>query len=179
MPPLDPETTRWFAAELQPHTPMLRAWLRSQFPEARDVDDVVQEALIRVLDARATAPVHSPKAYLFVVARNLALMRIRHQHASGTGSLEEIDVGSILDETADIPEAVARNQELEMLTRAIQTLPTRCRQVLTLRKIYGLSQQETAAELGIAEHTVEIHAAVGLKKINRYFRAHHDLSRTA
>lgn len=179
MPPLDPKTSRWFTAELLPHTTMLRAWLLSQFPDARDVDDVVQEALIRVLDAHANTPVRSPKAYLYVVARNLALMRIRHQHACIIGSLEEIDAGSILDEAADIPESVARNQELEMLTCAIQTLPTRCRQVLTLRKIYGLSQQETAAELGIAEHTVEIHTAVGLKKINHYFRKHHDHTRTA
>ncbi len=70
----------------------------------------------------------------------------------------------------DITEAVARNQELELLRCAIQALPTRCRQVLTLRKIYGFSQRETAAELGIAEHTVEIHTAVGTKKINVYFR---------
>jgi RNA polymerase sigma-70 factor (ECF subfamily) len=175
MPPLDPETSRWFATELQPHTGMLRAWLLSQFPDTSEVDDLVQEAVLRVLDAHAATAVRSPKAYLYVVARNLALMRARSRHARNTGSLEEIDAGAILDEATDIPEAVARAQELEMLTQAIQQFPSRCRQVLTLRKIYGLSQLETAAELGIAEHTVEIHAAVGLKKINRYFRAHHDL----
>lgn len=179
MPPLDPETSRWFATELQPHTGMLRAWLLSQFPAASDVDDLVQEAILRVLDAHASTPLRSPKAYLYVVARNLALMKARSQHARNTGSLEEIDAGSLLDDATDVPEAVARTQELEMLTQAIQQLPTRCRQVLTLRKIYGMSQQETAAELGIAEHTVEIHAAVGLKKINRYFRAHHDLPPSA
>ena len=42
-----------------------------------------------------------------------------------------------------------------------------------------MSQQETAAELGIAEHTVEIHTAVGLKKINRYFRERRDLPSSA
>lgn len=172
MPPLDPETSRWFAAELQPHTGMLRAWLRSQFPAAQDADDIVQEAVVRVLGAHAAAPVRSPKAYLYVVARNLALMQVRRLAARGTGSLEEIDAGRILDETVDIPEAVARTQELELLSHAIQSLPARCRQVLTLRKIYGLSQQETAAELGIAEHTVEIHTAIGLKRVNHYFREH-------
>lgn len=175
MPPLDPETSRWFAAELQPHTAMLRAWLRSQFPAAQEADDIVQEAVVRVLEAHGAAPVRSPKAYLYVVARNLALMRARRLEVRGTRSLEEIDAGRILDETVDIPEAVARTQELELLSHAIQALPTRCRQVLTLRKIYGLSQQETAAELGIAEHTVEIHTAVGLKKINRYFRERRSL----
>jgi hypothetical protein len=43
-PPLDPETSRWFATELQPHTGMLRAGLLSQFPDTSEVDDLVQDS---------------------------------------------------------------------------------------------------------------------------------------
>ena len=125
---------------------------------------------MRVLEPHAVTPIRLPRAYLFVLARNLALMRTRRLEAHGTHSLEEIDGGRILDESVDIPDAVARTEELQLLAEAIQALPDRCRQVLTLRKIYGLSQRETAAELGIAEHTVEIHTSVGLKKVNRFFR---------
>jgi len=64
---------------------------------------------------------------------------------------------------------VARSQELEMLTQAIQSLPTRCRQILTLRKIYGLSQKEVAAELGISEHTVEAQGTIALRKLGEFF----------
>jgi RNA polymerase sigma-70 factor (ECF subfamily) len=74
-----------------------------------------------------------------------------------------------LDESVDVPHTVARAQELELLTQAIQSLPTRCRQVLTLRKIYGLSQKEVAAQLGIAEHTVEAQGTIGLRKLAEYF----------
>jgi RNA polymerase sigma factor (sigma-70 family) len=74
-----------------------------------------------------------------------------------------------LDESADVPQAVARAQELELLTHAIQSLPTRCRQVLTLRKIYGLSQKEVAAQLGITENTVEAQGVIGLRKLTEYF----------
>lgn len=170
MPPLDPATARWFEAELQPHAARLRAWLRSQFPDVSDVEDFVQEALMQVLRVHATTPVRSPKAYLFVAARNLALSHKRREAVRRTGSLEEISAWSLPDEETDVRHDVARAQELEMLTEAIQRLPTRCRQVLTLRKLYGLSQKETAAQLGIAEHTVEIHTATGLQKINRFFR---------
>jgi DNA-directed RNA polymerase specialized sigma24 family protein len=41
-------------------------------------------------------------------------------------------------------------------------LPDRCREVLTLRKLYGLSQREIAQRLGIAESTVEKHVAYGV-----------------
>jgi RNA polymerase sigma-70 factor (ECF subfamily) len=56
-----------------------------------------------------------------------------------------------------------------MLTQAIQSLPTRCRQVLTLRKIYGLPQKEVAAQLGISENTVEAQGVIGLRKLTEYF----------
>ncbi len=170
MPPPDSEAFVWYARHLQPHEPMLRAWLRSRFPAADEVDDVVQEAIARVLRAQATTQIVSPKAFLFATARNLALGRMRQRHvAVSLDCLAEIDAESVLDEAAPVPDQVARAQELELLTQAIQSLPTRCRQVLTLRKIYGLSQKEVAARLGISEHTVEAQGTIGLRKLAAYF----------
>lgn len=149
---------------------MLRAWLRARFPRETDIDDLVQEAFARVLQAREHAAIASPKAFLFATARNLALGRLRHRQVTGEGTpLAENALEGVLDETADVPQAVARAQELELLTQAIQSLPTRCRQILTLRKIYGLSQREVAAELGISEHTVEAQGTIGLRKLGEFF----------
>ena len=50
-----------------------------------------------------------------------------------------------------------------MLTQAVARLPERCRQVFTLRKVYGLSQKEIAASLDISENTVEQHLAKGVR----------------
>jgi len=173
MPPPDPETARWFAVEIQPHEPMLRAWLKSQFPSAEnEIDDIIQESRIRVLAAYATSEIRSPKAFLYVIARNLTLMRLRHRAVENTKPLAEIDCSGILDEEVDVPHAVARTQELEMLTTAVQSLPIRCRQIITLRKIYGLSLKETAAELGIDPHTVVIQTSIGIRKLSDYFRRH-------
>ena len=68
----------------------------------------------------------------------------------------------------DIPETIARNQEIELMTQAIQTLPDRCRQVLTLRNVYGLSHKEIAAQLGLSIRTVETQVAVGIKRCTRF-----------
>ena len=149
---------------------MLRAWLRSRFPAENDVDDIVQEAYARVLEARENTEIEAPKAFLFATARNLALGRLRRSYAvASPNALADFDIESVLDETADVPNAVARSQELELLTQAIQSLPTRCRQVLTLRKIYGLSQREVAAQLGITENTVEAQGTIGLRKLAEFF----------
>ena len=176
MPPQDKDknsdSTQWFAEHLRPHEAMLRAWLRSQFGGGCDVDDIVQESFVRVLQARQADEVRSPKAFLFVTARNLALMRARRLAVAKEDPLEEFAHSGILDESVDVHHAVSRGEELEMLTNAIQSLPSRCRQILTLRKIYGLSQRETAAEMGIAEHTVEVQSVLALKKLSAYFKKH-------
>jgi len=155
---------------------MLRAWLRSHFPSEVDVDDIAQEAVVRVLKARAEGTVRAPKALLFVTARNLALMQLRHRAVAREDSLTETELWDLLDESVDVPQAVARAEELATLTKAIQSLPTRCRQILTLRKIYGLSQKEVAAELGIAEHTVEVQGTIALRKLGEFFARHDSLS---
>lgn len=148
---------------------MLRAWLRGQFPSSADIDDIVQEAYVRVLQAREETIIDSPKAFLFATARNLTLMQLRHRRVVGTDSTAEIDVTDVLDESSDIPGTVARSQELELLTDAIQSLPKRCRQIITLRKIYGLSQREVAEQLGLSEHTIEWQGTIGLRKIEEFF----------
>ena len=140
MPPLDLETARWFSAEVQPHEAMLRAWIQSQFPSESEIDDIVQDAYVRLLRVRAEGKITSPKALLFATARNLARDRFRHRQVARAEPLVENEALSVLAECDSVLEIVARNQELEMLTEAIQALPDRCRRIFTLRKIYGMSQ---------------------------------------
>jgi RNA polymerase sigma-70 factor (ECF subfamily) len=164
MPPQDPETARWFAEHIQGHEPMLRAWLVRSFGPRLDVDDVVQEAFLRVLRAHGAGELQAPKAFLFATARNLALDHLRRHHVSRTDSLMEADFSNVLDDHESIPGNVARNQELALLTEAIQSLPDRCRQVMTLRIVYGLTQRIIGEKLGISDRTVAAQLAIGTKK---------------
>ena len=166
------DSARWFAEEVLPHEPALRAWLRARFPVVTDADDLVQEAYARLMQTHATGPIACPRAFLFVTARNLALNHLRHQRIERPEGAAEIDALSVADERVGIPEALAHAEEFQILIRAIESLPERCRQVLTLRKIYGLSQKEAAERLGISEHTVEAQGSIGLQKCIEYFRRH-------
>ncbi|MCB1123501.1 MAG: RNA polymerase sigma factor [Verrucomicrobiae bacterium] len=165
----DPADDLWFTENLLPHEPMLRGWLRTRFATETDVDDIVQEAFVRVLNARKTTEIASPKAFLFATARNLALGDLRKRITRGDQTLVDLAAIDILDENADVSQAVARSEELEFLTKAIQSLPTRCRQIITLRKIYGLSQKDIAKELGISVNTVETQGTIGMKKLGEFF----------
>lgn len=159
----------WFRDQVLPHEPLVRAWLRSRYSEETEVDDLMQESLIRILRARERAPIDSPKAFLFATARNLAIQWARKRHRHATLSLADLDALGVLDENEDVPQAIARSEELEFLTQAMQSLPTRCRQIVTLRKIYGMSQKDIARELGISENTVENQGVIGMRKLADYF----------
>jgi RNA polymerase sigma-70 factor (ECF subfamily) len=78
-----------------------------------------------------------------------------------------------LNLSADEPSperVVAARAELEEVLRLMSRLPARCRQVLELRKIQGLSQREIAARLGITEAVVENDVAKGLRLISKALR---------
>ena len=174
MPPQDTKAARWFAEEVLPHEAMLRGWLRARFPSLPDLDDIVQEAFARVLRAHAEGTIVCPRALLFQTARNLALNQIRHREYNHPVEITEIETSGVLDEGVGVPEAVARAEDIQLLIHAIQSLPDRCRQVFTLRKIYGMSQKEIAAKLGISENTVEVQGALGIRRCSEYFQRHGD-----
>ena len=172
MPPSDSDSNRWYAEQVQVHEGALRSWLRGKFPALSDPENLVQESLARVWQAHETGGIQSPKALLFTTARNLALDQLRRRQVVGIDAIAEIADLPVFDDVRSAAEAAAHNQELEILTQAIQSLPDRCRQVLTLRKIYGLSQKEIAAQLGIAEHTVEAQIGTGMRKCAEFLARH-------
>jgi RNA polymerase sigma-70 factor (ECF subfamily) len=50
-----------------------------------------------------------------------------------------------------------KTSELAVVAEFARGLPAECRQVFTLRKVYGYSGREIASRLGIPEHAVEEH----------------------
>lgn len=163
-----PDQEAWFEEHVRPHEAMLRAWLVHNFGSRLSVDDIVQDSFIRVLGAQAVGELRAPKAFLFATARNLALDHFRRHHISRTGPLVEADHSNVLDEDADTPDTVARDEERALLTEAIQSLPERCRRIMTLRIVYGLTQRAIGEKLGISDRTVATQLALGTTKCSDF-----------
>lgn len=160
----------WFEKEINPHEQDVRSWLGRRFPNVNDVDDVIQEAYTRIIKAYQSGPIANPRAYLFVTARNIVLNRIRHYRYEKPAGYRELDPMTVVDEVIDPLASLSKSEEIELLIRAIESLPKKCRKVLTLRKIYGLSQREVADHLGISVSTVQAHTAEGIRRCIRHFR---------
>jgi RNA polymerase sigma-70 factor (ECF subfamily) len=166
------EEARWFKEQIRPHERELRAYLRGRFPSLPDVDDLVQETYARILRARMAGHATLTRAYLFVVARNVALDLVRREKVVAVERLGEIERLSVVEERPDAAETLSHEQELELLHQAMQALPPRCREILTLRRIEGLSHREIAGRLGIAEGTVNAQLAIGLMRCRQFLCAH-------
>jgi RNA polymerase sigma factor (sigma-70 family) len=165
------DPAKWFEEEVQTHETPLRAWLRMKFPSLCDLDDVVQEAYLRIWKKRSSGGLRSPKGFLFTAAHNAACDVYRREHAE---LIERGNDGAVLVVPEDAPDAAeqtARRHEQDICTEAILSLPEKMRQVFTLRKIYGLSQKEIAQQLGIAVHTVEAHIGEGARRCQKFVRA--------
>lgn len=176
MVPFDRQT--WFAQQILVHEMRLRAYLRRFLRAPFDVADGIQETYARLLSLpdRELNAIRSPHAFLFAAARNLALEWSRRERHIFREPLPETGTTSVLDESPSAYEQLSAREELELLARAIERLPARCREVLTLRKLYGLSQKEIAARLGITENTVEKHAANGVRLCAAFLGVEEDAS---
>ncbi len=164
------EQARWFTREVQPHEPRLRAYLRKQFPALHDLDDVVQESHLRLLRAREQGRIESVKAYLFAVARNVALGVFRRRQNITAVPVNDLEGWRILDGEPHVAESASLRQELALATEAIEALPARCREIVVLRTLHGRSHKEIAAQLGLSEPTVRVQVARGMKKCADFLR---------
>ncbi len=163
---------RWFEEEVQPHEPALRAFLRAKFPMLGEgVDDLVQESYARLWRARRTGVVRNPKSFLFTTARNAALDSFRRNQVVVLEPLVSGGASDVIEDRPSVSEVVCRAQEFEVLQQAINVLPERCREIMTLQKIQGLANAEIAARLGISIHTVNAQLVTGLMRCREYLKA--------
>jgi RNA polymerase sigma-70 factor (ECF subfamily) len=175
-PPADPEV--WFKEEVHPHDGQLKSWLRRTFPSVRDVDDVVQDSYVCIWKAKMaemTKPIVSTKAYLFTVARNLAVSVIRREARSPVTYTRELAELGVLEDKPTAAQALTEQERFELFTDALAALPARTRAIIFLNKFEGITQTEIAKRLGLSEKAIEYHVKQGVQLCTAYFHAHgHD-----
>jgi RNA polymerase sigma factor (sigma-70 family) len=165
------DRNRWFVEEVFPHGPQLKAYLRGRFPETPDAEDIVQESFLRIWKTHALQPIRHTKTFLFEIAGHLAIDLLRHNRRSPIAALPDPAGSDVIDHDADVVAHTCTREEVALLARALDALPSRCRAIMYLRQIEGMPQREIAAKLGLSELTVQTQVVLGLRKLRRYFRS--------
>lgn len=120
-------------------------------------EDIVQEAYFRTYGRNESYDAMRP--YLFTVARNLASKVRRHDRIVEMLAPKAHDPAEEISTSPE--EAALADERIRLLQEAIQSLPPQCRAAFTLRMLQDCSYKEIAAQLGVAEKTVEKHIALG------------------
>lgn len=161
---------QWFKREVLSHEASLVRYLSRLWPRRDEIADIRQETYVRVYEAALHVRPQAPKAFLFTTARHLIVDRLRHERVVRIQAAGDGEYLNALVEEISPERRVNAHQELVRLARAFDRLPPKCREVVWLRRVKGLSQKQVAAHLNIAEKTVEKHLRTGARFLARFTR---------
>jgi RNA polymerase sigma factor (sigma-70 family) len=158
---------QWFAEQILSHEVSLTRYLSRVWPNLSEVPDLRQDIYVRVYESARDSRPASPRAFLFATARNLLTDHIRRGRVvSIEPTADEAALDALVDDVS--PERhVGARQELQSLALAFDSLSDKCRSVVWLRRIEGLSQRQTAERLGLREVAVESQLARGMRLLAR------------
>jgi RNA polymerase sigma-70 factor (ECF subfamily) len=140
---------------------------------AADTDEILQETFLRGFAAETKGVVKEPKAYLFQIAKNIALDKLRKNASVPIGSLEDSGGSSLLldEEQAAADALLDGRRKLALFAKAVAQLPQQCRKAFLLRHVHECSYKQIASRMNISVSAVEKHVTIALMKCDQFLRA--------
>ena len=144
----------------------LRNFISRYVISPQDIDDVSQETFLRAYKAEQEKEIEHPKAFLFRIAKNLMLSEFSSKARKITDYIEDYDSSEELLNTDHLESNVMAQQKLGIYCEAVASLPTQCRRVVIMKKVYGMQNKEIARRLELSVSTVEKHLTKGIRRLN-------------
>ncbi len=150
----------------------LKRFLARFFSNSQDIEDVAQETYLRAYVAEQQKEIEQPKAYLFRIARNLALTQLTKKSKKITDYLEESGASVVIECGAAADSEVEAEESLGLYCEAVAALPEKCRQVFLLRKVHGLAHKEIAKRMSLSVSSVEKYLLRGILECKAFVQEH-------
>jgi RNA polymerase sigma factor (sigma-70 family) len=165
---------QWFSEEILSHEVSLTRYLHRVWPNMSEIPDLRQDIYVRVYENAKDSRPASPRAFLFATARNLLTDHIRRGRVVSMEATADVAAFDALVDEVSPERHVGATQELQSLSLAFDSLSDKCRRIVWMRRIEGLSQRQTAERLGLREVAVESQLARGMRTLARAVFGSHD-----
>lgn len=140
-------------------------FLRSSFRNAGELADLRQDIYAELIEAAKKEIPASAKSFLFTLARNTMIDRMRRLRVVPMDTISDLEKLGLASEAPSADRVVIAREELRHLRAAIDRLPPRYRETVTMARIDGLSGREIALRLNIDETTVSHYIKKGLQQL--------------
>lgn len=148
-----------FEADLCRYHAELLRYLHTRLDDHAIAADLVQEACVRIMRYRERLEGDALRSMLYRIVNNLIVDHWRRTEARNLKDHVPIEDEPLAAPDPQPEDALAEEQRLAALKRAIQSLPPKRRRVLILARLKGKSHAEVARECGISISGVEKHLA--------------------
>lgn len=133
----------------------LKRQLARKFGCADMASECLHDAWLRLGESSLAVPLPNRQAYVYRVACNAAIDRLRGARTRRTASMEDVDLDALADATPGPHEIAEQRSEVVALDRALRALPRRHRAVLVALRIEERTREEVADWLCISLRTVD------------------------
>ena len=153
---------------------LCRTVARDILGSEQDAEECLNDALLQIWNAIPPAQPENLCAYLMKTVRNHALNRYKAGHRAKRGggqqaaALEELS--ELLPSSENVLSELERRELLAAISRFLQSLPAKKRNLL-VRRYWGFTSfSDLAAEFGMRENNVQVTLSHIRKKLLAYLR---------
>jgi RNA polymerase sigma-70 factor, ECF subfamily len=156
-----------FAKLFDHFAPKIKSFMMRKGASAEQAEDLVQETMISVWSKAHlfAADRGSAATWIFTIARNLRIDRLRREKSSLFTDLDDFDAPS---EDASAEETLNRFQEDGYVAKALAQIPEDQRKLLILSYVDDVPQSEIAARLQIPLGTVKSRMRLAYKRLQKH-----------
>jgi RNA polymerase sigma-70 factor (family 1) len=157
--------------------PYLYPFARTLVKAKESAEEVVSDVFMKVWEKRQELEkIENLKVYLYVATRHIALNYLEKQRRNATDTLDHFQASELISVYIDPEQLLITADMMQLLRKAIDRLPPKCRVIFKLVKEDGLKYREVAEILNISTKTVENQVAIALQKLGN--AVNFDIKRT-
>lgn len=158
------KSNEWLGILLQRYTLLLLGVCMKYLKNEEDARDSVQQVFLKVIQELQKYKVEYFKSWLYMVAKNHCLMRLRERQGKITTEINEKHVTAPAEET-EMQTLMENDHTLDLMERALKELNSEQQQCVTLFYLQKKSYQEVSEETGFSMLQVKSYIQNGKRNL--------------